>query len=277
MWRSAKGAFTLIELLVVITIVVVLLSLLSPALDRAIYQAELAVCGARLYAVAGSTLAYGFNYRRYYPTRVTSSTDARIPVINAANNGLPNNKDDRPLLAKVLKINDALLCPLVQKVDLAGSLPTSTVFSSYIPWFGFRYEAPGVNEKGMFKFGDRFTWADDAFNALASDWDGDYGNETPNHTSHPDKGGIAWNFVVQDDDIFDMVPTSPPTNKGTFSFWSTRTNLPRGLVDDNFAFDDGSVRRFMDVKWTGEDRMVRLPAFRNPNNTPDAQYQLPKS
>lgn len=39
-------AFTLIELLVVITIIVVLLALLVPALDKAIYQAQLSVCAA---------------------------------------------------------------------------------------------------------------------------------------------------------------------------------------------------------------------------------------
>jgi len=37
-----------IELLVVITIIVVLLSLLAPALDKAIYRAELPRCAASL-------------------------------------------------------------------------------------------------------------------------------------------------------------------------------------------------------------------------------------
>ncbi len=46
----SKG-YTLIELLVVITIIAVMLALLSPAMDRAIYQAELAVCGANLHGI----------------------------------------------------------------------------------------------------------------------------------------------------------------------------------------------------------------------------------
>src|ERR1041385_5328344 len=62
-----RPAFTLIELLVVITIIVVLLALLTPALDRAVYQAELASCGGRLKALGAGFALYAFNNgRRYY-------------------------------------------------------------------------------------------------------------------------------------------------------------------------------------------------------------------
>jgi prepilin-type N-terminal cleavage/methylation domain-containing protein len=50
--------FTIVELLVVITIIVVLLALLMPGLDRAIYQAELAVCGSRLKSLGAAVSTY---------------------------------------------------------------------------------------------------------------------------------------------------------------------------------------------------------------------------
>jgi len=62
-----NSGFTLVELLVVITIIVILLALLTPAMDKAIYQAELAVCGAKLNGIAaGVTLCASAN-RRHYP------------------------------------------------------------------------------------------------------------------------------------------------------------------------------------------------------------------
>ena len=43
-----ERGFTLIELLVVITIIVILLALLVPAINKGIYAAELAKCGSQL-------------------------------------------------------------------------------------------------------------------------------------------------------------------------------------------------------------------------------------
>src|SRR5258707_1023618 len=45
-----RFAFTLIELLVVVTIIAVLLSLLTPAMDKAVEQAERTRCAAQLHA-----------------------------------------------------------------------------------------------------------------------------------------------------------------------------------------------------------------------------------
>ena len=61
-------AFTLIELLVVITIIVVLLSILVPALDKAIYRAELVRCaGGNLKVMASGVTTYAMENKRYYP------------------------------------------------------------------------------------------------------------------------------------------------------------------------------------------------------------------
>src|SRR5437870_3033494 len=106
--RPRLTAFTLVELLVVISIIVTLLALLSPALDRAIYQAEMAVCGARLRSVAGSALIYAPDFRRQYPYRPTvKNGDGSKPnnlYVNTGPAGAFNASigggapDDRPVL-----------------------------------------------------------------------------------------------------------------------------------------------------------------------------------
>src|ERR1041385_7231650 len=78
--RSLDG-FTLIELLVVITVIVTLLAMLAPALDQAVYQAELAVCAAQLGGMGRGVLTYAASYKRHYPARpgVVSNDDQFQP------------------------------------------------------------------------------------------------------------------------------------------------------------------------------------------------------
>src|SRR6185295_546837 len=126
-----RPAFTLIELLVVITIIVVLLSLLAPALDKAIYQAELAVCAANLRAIAGGAAIYASGSKRFYPYRPGVRDDMAWPTAMIYNGSLeiqtvynalwtqvnPVVYDDRPLLRTFLRLNSALCDPLTGKLD----------------------------------------------------------------------------------------------------------------------------------------------------------------
>jgi prepilin-type N-terminal cleavage/methylation domain-containing protein len=64
---SRRRAFTLVELLVVVTIVVILLAPLTPALDRAMSAAEAARCGANLKGAGMALHLYLHDHRRTYP------------------------------------------------------------------------------------------------------------------------------------------------------------------------------------------------------------------
>lgn len=57
-------AFTLIELLVVVTVIVALLAMLTPALDKAIEQAERAVCAGSLHSWGAALSQYYFDNKR---------------------------------------------------------------------------------------------------------------------------------------------------------------------------------------------------------------------
>jgi len=80
---SAHG-FTLVELLVVITIIVILLALLAPALDRAVYNAETAKCLASQRTIVQAAQSYAVDHKRVLPpwkigTRTSSAFDLRGP------------------------------------------------------------------------------------------------------------------------------------------------------------------------------------------------------
>lgn len=264
-----REAFTLIELLVVVAIITVLLALLVPGLDKAVYQAELAACGANLKGIATGVTTYAAQHRRSYPYRrdvqeVPQWQNSKFfdPIIE---------RDIRRVIRDYVAIK-AFIDPMCKKVDFTLEGLTHG-YGPYSEWFGWFFRGPG--ERGMNRLGDRFTWTDSktdparpvqyAFDLLVSDWDfGNLGAQMAG--AHPDHDGLMYNYTRdnEDQEISFGITVAAPINKMSETHWQT---LPgqglRGVVDTNFASADGSVRRYDRVRWDEamrEDRrMVRVP------------------
>lgn len=253
MARIRPAAFTLVELLVVVAIIAVLISLLVPAIDQAMYQAELAMCGGgRLDAIASGVTAYAFDHKRRYPYRPSLVGDA-----NEAE-GRPNKiyepvgtsggmmRDDRtPLLGYVnFKMLEDPFCEL--DLDPGVTSPASHIYSNYELWFGFAYkDAAGGSFPGMNKVGDRVVYFNKSLSLLANDM---YqvmkppGGGWSVWSSHPEKRDAFTALRLQDEKpwwISSQVSV-------TMSFWSGNGMNTR-IVDRNFAHADGSVRRLSDL------------------------------
>ncbi len=271
-----KG-FTLIELLVVVTIIVVLLALLSPALDKAIYQAELTGCGARLHAAGNGVLTYAMDSRRWYPYRQFSVPTGTGGYLDKP----PPNRltapswgfDFRPTLRKHVRM-DLLRDPFCPKVgiDIGESDADTAVDADYLMWFGWQYlglsstRSTTNDGKGMNKMGDRLEWGGQSFRVLAADWD-DVDPGVPwSVGTHPDSAGVMAAVKAQDAGGTAGVG-SPAAQKFTCARWAS-SNFKRGTVELNLVYDDGSVIRLGDVKRGDppgdapdqkEPRITRLP------------------
>lgn len=230
-----RSAFTLIELLVVITIIVLLLALLTPALDRAIYQAELAVCGAQIRGMTMTLTTYATGSQRRYPYHQTFDLHKTQPsriAVKLASFG----SDDRAVLGRFLSVDKHLNDPFVEPVELQGSHADTNIFCSYSLWFGAQYPS----EKGMFKLGDAFTWRGQSYSVLVTDIDAIRGTGNLAYSSHPALDGSTQNKPQQDLQVSSF--------KQTASFWAA--NAPRrGPADLNFGIDDGSVARFQELAY----------------------------
>jgi type II secretory pathway pseudopilin PulG len=267
-------AFTLVELLVVVTIIVALLALLVPAMSKAVYQGQLAQCGAKLKAAATGVTTYALASRRYYPDRGlarfgpysnTAAPDRVAWSFNPMALAFPQDGSDmRPGLRTVFDINKVLQCPFTVEMDLEdGPGPEDddvNAEASYVMFWGWRYvtgnittvnadtdaaeveinETAGIREnRGMYKVGDQFTWGGRAFSVLAGDIDLRYPESS--QASHPDLDLNRMALVAgQDEVIFGF--------RGTVSRWIYRADRRRGHIDSNFVFDDGSVQRYQRIK-----------------------------
>lgn len=278
-------AFTLIELLVVVAIVVVLLSLLVPAMDRAVYQAELAVCAANQKGIGAGVVSYAMESKRFYPRREHLLNWYSVPlVINYTLFG--QSLDDRPMLRPYLSINKSLRCPLQDEVNLDTEDPDTMVYAGYNLWFGMQYRAnQGFNDlgqvaannarsPGMFKLGNRWGFQDTNHgqkpvrsSVLANDRYLPNPDKGAVHSSHP---GDGYFNDVKREEVYGISP------KGTISLWSSLDARAAGAVDLNVLFDDVSVRRYADVRWdinknwlsseqgrSVDGRFVSTPAWNN--------------
>ena len=275
---NTSVAFTLVELLVVVSIIVVLLALLAPALDQAVYQAELAVCGARVRSIASGAIAYTGDYRRFYPRR---------PVIE--NRGLPPNGwlniagnaqlDDRPIFSNHIPINAGLNCPLNGlALDIAGSAATTYTYSSYDLWFGFRFEGLA----GMRRLGDRLEAAHQVltdaqgkplikrYGLLAADVSEVLRFAGTGTSNHPDEAR-HWSHMRRQD-------APPPWNANIdiTGAWYLG-NMSRGPLDLNYAYQDGSVVRVRGVQFAPADetRMDYIPGWARPSAGEGRERQVP--
>jgi len=268
--------FTIVELLVVITILVVLLALLTPAMDKAIYQAELAVCGARLKALGSGVQGYALQFERAYPDRPAAKAKAERHVYLVAGD-VSQPVDDRPIIQDFVSLA-LLLCPLDGKISIGihETDPTSYVWSNYALWYGWAYRG---QSHGMRRMGDRITYDDHRYALLASDWDAwapdfDRSAEPYTMSTHPDKNGRLRQQVYQNVEypIVGNPTIGTPAIKVTSSFWDGWT---RGPLDNNFVYDDGSVRGIVD-SGLHDSRLDGLPYFLNPAASPARRIYVPK-
>lgn len=264
-------AFTLIELLVVVTIIVILLALLVPGMERAIYQAELMSCGTRLKSVATGAVAYAVANKQAYPHR-----PGHIMAAMLYSNG---GHDLRPVIESYIPIQ-MLNDPLCDEIPLnRDETPAGMhVNATYALRFGWGFTPAGG---GMRKLGARWSWTDNSesgtslrhdFKVIASDRDRLILN-THYLGSHPDKGGQAF---------LDNQADGGGENWVLIRWRINGTHLRR-KVDMNFAYEDGSVSRLSDVSanapndaGTRDERMARVPNYDNGHNWPNEWHNVPK-
>ena len=248
-----RHGFTLIELLVVITIIVVLLALLAPALDKAIYQAELAVCGTNLKGIATGVTVSAMDHGRRYPYRRVVHETLTPPMGLVKGGGAGGTGvDDRPMLKPYVQL-PLFGCPLSGRVDYESPNSETWVFASYNLWFGWQY----VGEAGMNRIGDRFIWSEGTgedtvvkrFDVLAGDMDVQNVSNGNQFGSHPDNDGLLHNERWQNDAQGTLVPGNPGTGQNyVFARWENVGRAKRGLLDLNMVATDNSVARYAGVR-----------------------------
>ena len=268
-----RRAFTLIELLVVVTIITVLLALLLPAMGKAIYQATLATCGARLKGTANAVTIYAQGAKGYYPDRgIQNQKSDGTKFLAAMQLNVPQfNYDMRPPLKGLMDINKSLQCPFSDVgIDLVQTPQDVAAAASYAMFWAWSYMGSAApDETGMFKLGDTFTWDKKSFGLLAMDLDLVYPDGT--QSSHPDYSPQRMTLVEAHDDVlfgtrsrlsrWRLGPSLDDVINRSIQQEAGNDFKSSGFRDLNYAYGDGSVQRTIRVEnfAKGDPRMTYIP------------------
>jgi prepilin-type N-terminal cleavage/methylation domain-containing protein len=257
---AMRKAFTLIELLVVVTIIVVLLALLTPALDKAIYQAEMTQCAANMKATSTGVSIYTVDYQRWYPWR--QFTDTRS--FNLAGQFAGNQPlDTRPRLLPYLSLNKNLQDPFISEpadISIEGSPPSSHTYSSYWLWFGWPLM---TGQPAMKKLGDRMQWVDPVdnvthrFDVMISDGQAIHRTGYWIQAGHQSRESRLASQRLQNGMPITWGPFA------TFSLWAGDIR-PQLTMDCNYLHVDGSATRLDDMTYDAatqrhDERLVAMP------------------
>ena len=97
-----------------------------------------------------------------------------------------------------------------------------------------------------------------------------------------------WDWVQQDDDFTNRWTGGPQTQtpglQVVWSYWHSDSGVSRGILDNNYAFDDGSVVRYNNVPpYAGPanaavepDGWVWIPNYQSGANQATHKVQLPR-
>ncbi len=260
-------AFTVVELMVVITIIAILLALLTPALDKAIYRAELLRCQTNQKGIVSGVQIYATDFKRHYPYRPYARNGVAGSPKRISSSGVVN--DTRRLLRPYVSINGHLNCPFTPtKADYDNSTANTIVETSYSLFFGSQFKEEGTGGallKGMFRLGDRWEWENRMFNVVSVDYDALDQTLAVTYTSHPDGEGAGAPQVRQDE-----AGVAGTGNVHTFTRWIF-TGYKRPPIDTLYALADGSVGLYEQITWdeaelTGKGRMAKTPNYNNGQN-----------
>lgn len=271
---TKRPAFTLLELMVVTAIIALLLAMLMPAIDRAVYAAQMAAEGANLKGSVEGLYSYAANHRSRYPYRAYFDVNQGPNGVELLKVGDNPRWDLRPVLRPYLPMKN-LLDPFSAHINYDTLDPDGNIQCNYSLWFDY-----GVfGSSRMSRVGSRFTWLGDSFSVLIGDFDLVVPVSGAVFNGHADEKGVM-SFVVGENLTEFGLPgavAGPQGRKWSYSRWQRWSDgeWRRGPVDQQYGYQDGSVRRYdgMSNGQTGvseDSRMVKVPP--RPYATETASY-----